>query len=56
MQEPPPGDAEAERRRKAQQAKDLERLELSKRLNSLMADDTPQEEASRAPRAGNGRS
>ncbi|KAH8162530.1 hypothetical protein CIB48_g5729 [Xylaria polymorpha] len=43
MQEPPPGDAEAERRRKAQQAKDLERLELSKRLNSLMADDTPQE-------------
>ncbi|KAI1747892.1 hypothetical protein F4782DRAFT_393029 [Xylaria castorea] len=42
MREPPPN-AEAERRRKAQQAKDLERLELSKRLNSLMADDTPQE-------------
>ncbi|KAI0455239.1 hypothetical protein F5B21DRAFT_514139 [Xylaria acuta] len=43
MREPPPCDAEAERRRKAQQAKDLERLELSKRLNSLMADGTPQE-------------
>ncbi|KAI8945969.1 hypothetical protein F4801DRAFT_566360 [Xylaria longipes] len=41
--EPPSCDVEAERRRKAQQAKDLERLELSKRLNSLMADDTPQE-------------
>ncbi|KAI0859138.1 hypothetical protein F4860DRAFT_484021 [Xylaria cubensis] len=43
MREPPPSDAEAENKRKAQQAKDLERRELSKRLNSLMADDTPQE-------------
>ncbi|KAI0554347.1 hypothetical protein F4679DRAFT_354243 [Xylaria curta] len=43
MREPPPDDVEAEQRRKAQHAKDLERRELSKRLNSLMADDTPQE-------------
>ncbi|KAI1419140.1 hypothetical protein F5Y12DRAFT_779522 [Xylaria sp. FL1777] len=34
--EPPSCDPETEQRRKAQQAKDLERLELSKRLNSLM--------------------
>ncbi|KAI3329599.1 hypothetical protein F4824DRAFT_506047 [Ustulina deusta] len=44
LKEPPNCDPEAERRRKAQQAKDLERLELSKRLNSLMANsDTTQE-------------
>ncbi|KAI0432203.1 hypothetical protein F5Y09DRAFT_302411 [Xylaria sp. FL1042] len=35
--EPPGCDPNTERQRKAQQAKDLERLEMSKRLNSIMA-------------------
>ncbi|KAI1174087.1 hypothetical protein F4777DRAFT_555156 [Nemania sp. FL0916] len=43
MKEPTANDSEAERKRKAQQAKDLKRLELSKRLNSLMADDATQD-------------
>ncbi|KAI1313740.1 hypothetical protein F5Y03DRAFT_337663 [Xylaria venustula] len=42
--EPPNGNPETEKRRQAQQTRDLERLELSKRLTSLMASgDTPQE-------------
>lgn len=49
--EPPSSDLETERKRKAQQAKDLERLELSKRLSSLMADDAAQE-GSGPPRPG----
>ncbi|KAI1114595.1 hypothetical protein F5Y14DRAFT_413895 [Nemania sp. NC0429] len=41
--EPTNPSPETERRRKVQEARDLERLELSKRLNSLMADDAVQE-------------
>ncbi|KAI1277690.1 hypothetical protein F5Y07DRAFT_362603 [Xylaria sp. FL0933] len=42
--EPPDCDPDTERQRKAQQARNLERLEMSKRLNSIMASaDTPQE-------------
>ncbi|KAI3320434.1 hypothetical protein HD806DRAFT_232458 [Xylariaceae sp. AK1471] len=44
LKEPPGCDSETERKHKAQQAKDLERLEMSKRLNILMSnDDTSQE-------------
>ncbi|KAI1121960.1 hypothetical protein F5Y10DRAFT_255112 [Nemania abortiva] len=50
--EPPVSDSETGRRRKVQQAKDLERLELSKRLNSLMADDATQEGSAPLPRPG----
>ncbi|KAI1827446.1 hypothetical protein F4861DRAFT_364837 [Xylaria intraflava] len=52
----PPGfdaEAEAERKRQAQQAKDLERRELSKRLNSLMSnDDVSQEDGTAATLPG----
>lgn len=41
--EPPTCKSDGEDSRKAQRAKDLERLELSKRLNSLMANDDAQE-------------
>lgn len=49
--EPSSPGSETERRRQAQQAKDLERLELSKRLTSLIADDAAQEGAG-PPRPG----
>ncbi|KAI0873303.1 hypothetical protein GGS24DRAFT_399090 [Hypoxylon argillaceum] len=52
----PPSDSEVEhRRRKAQHAKDLERLELSKRLNSLMADGAAPEGSSSSSSARPGR-
>ncbi|KAI2638305.1 hypothetical protein GGS21DRAFT_466260 [Xylaria nigripes] len=48
--EPPGSDVEAERKGKAQQTKDLERRELSKRLNSLMSnDDISQEDDNPGP-------
>lgn len=49
--ETPTPSSEAELSRKVQQAKDLERLELSKRLSSLIADDAAQEGGG-APRPG----